>query len=570
MFLPTNLEEGKKYYKNFKQFDVIFINGDPYYDHPLNGVAIIARVLDSKGYKVGIIPQPENDEDYQVCGRPKLFFCISSGLLDSMLANYTPMLKKRENVIVPERALQVYTQKIKSFYKGCMTILGGLEANIRRFTHFDYRTNKLRPGILHDTKANLLIFGNERAILTILKKIKKTKEAKTDFENFKDSLDLKTIPGIAYRIKKEEVNKTLPSFEDCEKNKESFSELNKQVYLNPESSFIEPCGLGFIQHNENTLALTEEEMDYIYELPFTRELHPKTKRLNELKAHIQKLKNSVIIGRGCWGSCSFCILPLVQGKQISQRSKESIIKEVREIYERGDRIVSDLTMPTMNMYGSKCLLYNIKENMYSPILQKDITIYRKVKSCDQNCIKCPNRKISNDLLFLIKDIEKYRRNNPRNILELRSAVRHDIILQQKNLLNEILNYVTRLKIAPEHITKNVLNAMNKSDAKTFVEFLYFYKSLNPRTPLVPYFIAAHPGSTMKDMESLKEFCEKYNLKVNLTQIFTPTPGTLSTCMYYTGENPLTKEKVYVPRTFREKKDQKNILFSNPELVDDNA
>src|SRR3989344_4899038 len=180
-FLPTTLEEGKQYYSDFFQFDVIFVTGDPYYDHPLSGMSIIARLLDKKGYKVGIIGQPLADVDYEVCGTPQYFFCITSGLLDSMIANYTPMLRQRENVLVPERALMVYTQKIKQYFKGCMTVIGGVEATIRRFTHFDYKDNTLRRGILNDTKADLLLFGNaERSILTLLKRmhtLKKDEEA---------------------------------------------------------------------------------------------------------------------------------------------------------------------------------------------------------------------------------------------------------------------------------------------------------------------------------------------------------------------------------------------------------
>src|SRR3989344_6126780 len=172
-FLPISIEEGKQYYKHFKEFDVVFVTGDPYYDHPLSGMAIIARLLDKKGYKVGIIAQPLSDEYYKACGKPKYFFCRTSGLLDSMLANYTPMLKQRENILVPERALMVYTQKIKQLFKGAITVLGGVEATIRRFTHFDYKDNKLRRGILNDTKADLLLFGNaERSILTLLGQMK--------------------------------------------------------------------------------------------------------------------------------------------------------------------------------------------------------------------------------------------------------------------------------------------------------------------------------------------------------------------------------------------------------------
>ncbi len=553
-FLPISLAEGKDYYKNFKQFDVIFITGDPYYDHPLSGVAILSRLLDSKGYKIGIIAQPIKDEDYKACGQPKYFFCITSGLLDSMLANYTPMLRKRENVLVPERALILYTQKIKSFFKNTTTIIGGLEATTRRFTHFDYRTNALRHNILDDSKAEILIFGNaERALLNLLDKIKTKDFNKKIFDQIRNELN--DINGIAFRTQtpiKEAL--IIPSYEDCIKDKNNFNILTRITYLNPESAFVEKSNLSFIQHNKSLNYLTEEEMDYLYELPYNREFHPHSKNLPLLKSSTQKLRNSIVIGRGCFGACNFCIIPLVQGKQISSRSRKSILKEIEVIY-RNDRIISDLTLPTINMYGSKCKLYNQANKIYSPILEKEITIYVKKEKCNQNCINCKYRIINNDLLYLLKDIEKIKGNK---ILELRSAIRHDLIQEQPNLLKEIMKYTTRLKIAPEHISANVLKAMNKSTTKEFINFLKEYSKYNK--PLVPYFIAAHPGCTIKDMENLKEFCDKNHLKVNLTQIFTPTPGTISTCMYYTSVNPLTNEKVYVPRSFREKKDQKNILY----------
>ncbi|MDP3765599.1 MAG: YgiQ family radical SAM protein, partial [Nanoarchaeota archaeon] len=204
-FLPISLEEGKKYYKDFSQFDVIFVTGDPYYDHPLSGVAILSRLLGKKGYKVGIIPQPLSDDDYKSCGNAKYFFCITSGLLDSMLANYTPMLKERENILVPERALMVYTQKIKGHFKGCITVLGGVEATIRRFTHFDYKDNNLRRGILNDTKADLLLFGNaERSILELLERMKKIELQA--FEKIKNNLGLSSIEGLSFRVKKNEID----------------------------------------------------------------------------------------------------------------------------------------------------------------------------------------------------------------------------------------------------------------------------------------------------------------------------------------------------------------------------
>ncbi|MEK7173438.1 MAG: hypothetical protein AAB740_05730, partial [Patescibacteria group bacterium] len=332
--MPISLEEGKKYYRNFSRFDVIFVTGDPYYDHPLSGVAILSRLLDKKGYKVGIISQPLSDDDYKACGNAKYFFCITSGLLDSMLANYTPMLKQRENVLVHERALMVYTQKIKEHFKGCITVLGGVEATIRRFTHFDYKDNNLRRGILNDTKADLLLFGNaERSILTLLERMKKIELSSfnalenSDFLNFrraqkpsqnslsvfdkiKNNLDLISIEGVSFRVKKNEINpkiRMLPSYEECVADKQKFNLLARTLYLLPDEAFIEGCGTGFIQHNRPCHTLTEKEMDFVYSLPFTRKLHPDSKNFDFNQQMVENLEASVVIGRGCWGSCSFCV-----------------------------------------------------------------------------------------------------------------------------------------------------------------------------------------------------------------------------------------------------------------------
>ena len=534
-------------------------------------------MLDAKGYKVGIIPQPLKDEDYNVCKRAKYFFCISSGLLDSMLANYTPMLRKREHVLVPERALMVYTQKTKEAFKGCITILGGVEATLRRFTHFDYKTNQLRRGILNDTKADILIFGNgDRPILNLLERIKKAekKERGTDFEKVKDVLDLETIDGIAFRIKKinEKIRK-LPSYEDCLKEKNNFTLLTRMHYLLPDAPFIEACGLGLIRHNRSSHTLQEKELDMIYELPFTRKLHPNTKNREFQKEMLGKLDNSVVIGRGCWGSCTFCVIPLVQGKEVAKRSKECILREIESLYKQGEKKINDLTLPTLNMYGSYCALYDTPEKINSPIINEEITVYTKQKYCNQQCVGCKYRKINEDLVPILEGVEKLQIKYKNTRLELRSAIRHDIILDQKDMFRKIMKFITRLKIAPEHISPEVLKQMNKSDPESFKKFLQLYRQVSEEQKsnkhLVPYFIAAHPGTTKEDMENLKEFCKKEDLYVNLTQVFTPTPGTASTSMYYTEENPLTKEKVYVPRAFREKKDQKNILLET-EVYDSNG
>lgn len=572
-FLPTTLEEGKKYYQDFSQFDVVFITGDPYYDHPLSGLAIISRLLDKKGYKVGIIAQPEKAAEYQACGRPKYFFCITSGLLDSMVANYTPMLRKRENILVPEHAPLVYTQKVKGFYTGIMTVLGGVEVTIRRFTHFDYKENKLRRGILNDSKADVLLFGNaERAILTVLERMKVLPT--TSFTEIRDKLDLFSINGAAFRIKKEEINprvKQLPSYEECLEDATKFGLLTKLYYLFPENAFIEPCSGGFVQHNRTTHTLQEEEMNLLYDVPFTRELHPRAKNFHWNQEMVAKLKNSVILGRGCWGSCSFCVIPLVQGKEIAKRGKESILKEIETLYSKGETKINDLTLPTLNMYGSSCSLYDQAEEIYSPIIEKNITVYNKIKYCNQQCVGCPKRVLRDDLYPLLEGVEKLNQKYTGNSLELRSAIRHDIILDQKKLFRKIMQFVTRLKIAPEHISDTVLKQMNKATRTEFEEFLKEYELVNKEQGteknLVPYFVAAHPGSTMEDMKLLRRFCDEKDIFVNLTQVFTPTPGTASTAMYYSGENIFTKEKIHVPRSFREKKDQKNVLLGEEIEVD---
>ncbi len=576
-FLPISLEEGKRYYKNFSQFDVVFVTGDPYYDHPLSGVAILSRLLDKKDYKVGIIAQPLSGEDYKACGNPKYFFCITSGLLDSMLANYTPMLKKRENILVPERALMVYTQKLKEHFKGCITVLGGVEATIRRFTHFDYKDNKLRRGILNDTKADLLLFGNaERSILELLERMKKIKLG--SFDEVKGNLDLESIEGISFRIKKEEINikiRKLPSYEECVSDKQKFNLLARTFYLLPDDAFIEECGNGFIQHNRPCHTLAEKEMNYIYDVPFTRELHPLSKNFESNKEMVENLHASVVIGRGCWGSCSFCVIPLVQGKEVAKRSRESIVHEIEALYGSGIKKINDLTLPTLNMYGSRCALYRHESKIYSPIIEENIAVYDKKEYCNQECVGCKYRVLSDDLYPLLEEVEKLNQKYASTSLELRSAIRHDIILDQKKLFRKIMQFVTRLKIAPENLSDAVLKQMNKATASAFREFLEEYRKVNKEQGtnknLVPYFIAAHPGSTKEDMKETKKFCRENDIFVNLTQVFTPTPGTLSTAMYYTGENPMTREKIYVPRTFREKKDQKNILLDKEgEIMDDNG
>ncbi|MCB9362569.1 YgiQ family radical SAM protein [Candidatus Woesearchaeota archaeon] len=561
MFLPTTIAEGKAYYKNFTEFDVVIISGDPYYDHPLSGTALIARLLDKKGWKVGIIPQPEQEHEYKACGSPKFFYCITSGLLDSMLANYTPMLRKRDNVLVPERALITYTQEIKKLDRGCKTVLGGVEATIRRFTHFDYKENALRRGILNDSKADYLLHGNaERSILSLLHLLQKTKVPSTQA--------ILDIEGIAFRIKKSEIPShtiRLPSFESCTEDKYKFNLLSRIIHLIPEKNYVEPCGKGYVMHTRPAHTLTEKEMDFIYDVPFTRRLHQGTKNLENTQDMVSFLQSSVPIARGCWGSCNFCIIPLVQGKEIAKRSVKSITNEIETLYKNGVTKINDLTMPTLNMYGSKCKLFNIKKKIFSTIIEEEITVYDKSAYCNQECAGCSERVLSDQLIKLLEEIAKLN-NTYSASLELRSAIRHDVILEQTELFETIMKFTTRLKIAPEHVADQVLKQMNKADQKAFKKFLKLYDQTNKKQGtqknLVPYWVVAHPGTSDKEMKLLHEFCKENGLFTNLTQVFTPTPGTLSTAMYFTGRHPLSNKEVYVPRTFKEKKVQKNMMTAS--------
>ena len=488
------------------------------------------------------------------------------------------MLRKREGVLVPERALMMYTTKVKQLFKGSITVLGGVEATIRRFTHFDYKENTLRRGILNDSKAEVLLFGNaERSLLELIGKFREWGYKGEGFEYVKEKLDLVLIEGAAYRIKKEEINPQailLPSYEECLKSKDAFNTIAKTMFLHPEEAFVEPCGLGLVQHNKACGMLTEEEMDFIYELPFTRSLHPKTKNVDFNLRMIEGLENSVILGRGCWGGCSFCVIPLVQGKNVAIRSKESIVKEIEMLYGKGKKLINDLTLPTLNMYGSYCNLYNAAQKKFSAIVDKDVIVMKKEKICLQKCVGCTRRVLRGDLISLLHEVENLKRKYNGTSLELRSAIRHDLILQQKKLFREIMKFVTRLKIAPEHVVDNVLKQMNKANRDYFLEFLNEYELVNKEQGthknLVPYFVVAHPGCTTKNMQELKKFCVNHKLFVNLTQVFTPTPGTLATATYYTGRNPLTNEEVYVARTFRERKEQKEVLFSPYQEVNDES
>lgn len=498
------------------KYDIILITGEVYFDHPLCGVAIIKRILEKNNYTVGVIEQPTTEDEITSLGKPNLFFGISSGSVDSMVRNYTPLKRERENDefsknygSVPDRAVLVYSNWVKKNFKNVKIILGGTEATLRRFTHYDYWHNKLKKPILFDSKTDIIAYGSaEKQILEISKRIKEGKP-------------LEGIEGtciISKEVPKDFIK--LPSYNEVVKSKEKFVDL--------QNSFTNKKNLAQKIDNRYLLQYvspkyTSKDLDEYYELPFTR----------KVPVYLRGFEFSVVTHRGCIGKCNFCSLNLTQGTKIISRSEESIVKEVKKITKlstfRGN--IDDLGGPSANMYGMDCDL------------------------CDlDNCLNCKNLNRSNEkLIHLLKRLENIE--GVKNVF-IRSGVRYDLCSDA--YLKELNGHIyDTLRIAPEHVNKNVLRLMNKNYGN-LNEFLKKFDKFIKNKELSFYFITAHPGSTMTDANILgKEI--KYLENSDSVQIFTPTPMTNSTCMYYTGLD-LKKNKIHVPYTYNEKKEQKRVIF----------
>jgi len=507
------------------QHDIIFISGEIYFDHPLCGTAILKRLLEKYGYKVGVIEKPVTEQEATKLGQPKLFFAVSSGAIDSMVRNYTPLKKRRgedehsdydENV--PDRAVTVYCNWLRKNYKNTPLIIGGTEATLRRFVHYDYWENRLRKSILLDSRADLLVYGpGEKQILEIASRIKSGK-------------NLDKIIGTCI-ISRELPDKftELPSEEEVLASKEKFCEM--QLKLNNHQNLAQKTGKRYVIQYKSP-EYTSADLDEYYELPFSRAIPLKRLRGFEF---------SIVTHRGCIGNCSFCALQLVQGEKIISRSEKSILKEIESLTKlshfKGN--VDDLGGPSANMYGMDCRI------------------------CNKNlCLDCPKLDCSHSkLLDLLRKARKIKGIKKINI---RSGIRYD--LAPKEYVKELAEHhlYDTLRIAPEHVNKEVLKLMNK-DKGDFKEFVDFFNSLKCGKSLSYYYITAHPGSSMKEAKELAEAVKGLR-NVNL-QVFTPTPMTLSTCMYYTGINPLIGKKVYVPYTYREKKEQKKAVMEKLEGKD---
>ncbi|MDA3862404.1 MAG: YgiQ family radical SAM protein [Deltaproteobacteria bacterium] len=535
--------------------DIIFISGDAYVDHPSFGVPLLARYMQSKGYKVGIIPQPhwQKKESVKILGRPRLFFGISAGNIDSMLHHYTANKKKRHNDPYsesgkhgkrPNRATMVYTSLVKSAYKGVTTVVGGIEASIRRFAHYDYWSDKIRRSILFDSKADYLIYGMaEKAILALTKYLEAQSKVNKD--------GVCQVRGVCQIVKKEELAHLtelvfLPSYQQIKSDKKEYIKAyliyNSTNNSSSENRLVQKHGNRYLLANPAAKPLTTDEMDEIFQLPFLRKAHPMYK--GDIPA-LLTVKWSIISHRGCYGGCSFCALGMHQGMIVQSRSKVSIISEVEALIRDPEfkGVISDIGGPTANMYATYC------------------EINGKQKGCKRD--SCLYPEICKNLVFDQKEMleiwKKLEKNSEINHVFVASGVRFDLAVEDRKYLKQLLqSHVSgQMKVAPEHVCNHVLSLMHKPPKHVFNRFLKLFRKYgNKKLFLIPYMISSHPGSTLKDMKAVRSYLERNGLALEQAQDFIPIPMTRSTVMYYSEIDPDNGKKVFVERTARGKLKQR--------------
>ncbi|ABR31351.1 hypothetical protein SU69_07650 [Thermosipho melanesiensis] len=554
MFLPTTKSEMKKL--GWKELDVIFVTGDAYIDHPSMGISLLGHYLVSKGFKVGIIGQPDVNSDVDITrlGRPRLFFGISGGNVDSLVANYTASLKKRRYDDYtpsswgnkrPDRAVIVYSNLVKRYFKGIPIVIGGIEASLRRFAHYDWWADKLRKSILLDAKADLLVYGmGEKTVLEIAKCM----------EKYGSVGKCKDIRGIVWwTSKKLNGAVEIPSYEEILNDKIKYNEAFKKLTIltdpNKNLKIIQKQDTRYVVQNSPQFPLDRREFDNLYLLPFEREVHPFYLKYGNVKA-IETVRFSITAVRGCYGMCAFCALTQHQTTHIVSRSKESILEEVK-ILKRMKKFkgtITDVGGPTANMYGVDC------------------SIRRFMGQCERFCLfekPCKNALVDHSILLdLLYSIKKEVKN-----VFISSGIRHDLVLADKNFgeifIKELPKFTPgQLKLAPEHSHEKVLRLMRKPSIEKFLQFKKMYESNAKKRYVIAYFIVGHPGESFKENNHLKKFIRKeLGYKPQQIQIFTPTPGTLSTAIYYTGFDPLTNEKVYIEKRLSiRNKMKKNIMI----------
>ena len=563
-FLPISKQDMTD--RGWEQVDFVYVTGDSYVDHPSFGASIITRVLESKGYKVAVLSQPnrKGTEDFTQFGKPRLGFFVTSGNIDSMVAHYTAAKKiRRDDAYTaggkagkrPDRAVIVYTKIIKKLYPDSPVIIGGLEASLRRFAHYDYWDDKIRPSILIDSGADLLSFGmGENQTIEIAKRL----------DNGESINSIRDIPGTCYLCPTTETpyeGVECPSFENVCSSKKEYAkscriQQDEQDHIRGRV-IKQKHGKTMVVQNKPMPPLTQKELDWVYSLPYMRAYHPSYERLGGVPG-IREVEFSITHNRGCFGACNFCSIAFHQGRYVTTRSKKSILIEAEKLTHMPNfkGYIHDIGGPTANFRRPSC----------------DIQIEKGLCK-GKKCLApkpCPNLAVDHseylDILRSVRNI-----NGVKKVF-IRSGIRYDYMLQDKDdtFFREMVeNHISgQLKVAPEHCSAAVLDKMGKPHIEAYIEFSrrYFQYTgeVNKEQYLVPYLMSSHPGSTLDDAIELALFLKKNHIRPEQVQDFYPTPGTISTCMFYTGLDPYTMEEVYVAKSEHDKALQRALLqYFNP-------
>ena len=587
-FLPITLEEVKRL--GWEQVDVVLVTGDAYVDHPSFGTAVIGRTLEAAGYRVAVIPQPnwrDDLRDFRKFGRPRLFFGVTAGAMDSMVNHYTAARRLRHDDAYtpggqagfrPDYATYVYSRILKQIYPDVPVVIAGIEASMRRLTHYDYWADKLMPPILADTPADLLNYGMGEKTTLKIAKIIENGDVRT--ENGELCEALRSLPQVAYRTKNGKLKTEnahwnsieLHSYEECLKSKrkqaENFHIIERESNKIEAVRLVQRCGDQYIVVNPPEPPMTTEEIDASFDLPYMRLPHPKYKKRGPIPA-FEMIKNSVNIHRGCFGGCSFCTISAHQGKQIASRSERSILNEIKLMAQSEDfnGVITDLGGPSANMWQMggkdkelcrKCSRYSCIHPTMCRNLHSDhrplMDLYRKVSAMPGikhvyigSGIRCD--------LFEAESGKQMAESGERKTGNYGWEYFREVVLHHTS---------GRLKVAPEHTSANVLKQMRKPTFDLFVHtkqrFDDICRRAGLRYQLIPYFISSHPGCRLQDMAELAVQMQRMGYRLEQIQDFTPTPMTLSTETYYTGINPDTMEPVYVARHPNEKQEQRQMFF----------
>jgi uncharacterized radical SAM protein YgiQ len=563
-FLPTTPEEVRA--RGWDCVDVVFVSGDAYVDHPSFAMALLGRLLESEGYRVAILSQPDwhNCDPWRAFGRPRLCFAISAGNMDSMLNHYTASRKVRNDDAYspggqigrrPDRATLVYCQRAREAYKGVPVIAGGVEASLRRLTHYDYWSDKVRRSMILDAKADIVCYGmGERALVEIVTRLK----AGQTLEQLRD------IRGVVYRLGASETPPSedtivLPSHEEVIADRRAFAAMTRIAHLetNPYNAkrLVQYCSREAVVINPPAIPLTEQEMDRVYGLPYTRQPHPSygEQRIPAFEV----VKDSIQIMRGCFGGCTFCSITTHEGRVIQSRSKESVLAEIKRLSQdpRFKGVISDIGGPTANMYRMNCSRPEVRKKC------------RRLSCVHPTICKL----LDTDHGPLIDLMRSARTQEGIKKVHVASGIRMDLAQRDETYLRELSQHHVGglLKVAPEHADPEVLGLMKKPSIDDFTafdeKFRWASAEVGKKQHLVPYFIAGHPGSDLHAMIALAQFLKRTGFRPDKVQDFIASPMDIATCMYYTGIEPISGEEVYVARSMRERKLQRALLqFFKPE------